>query len=184
MILQCGEVASLTWRCVNITTPKLVERCFRYPDFGQFVGHDSFQAARRDRRSCGRPGLGCTGRAGRGRSGSAIRIRRPLLHAIHRRRVFGQFGDAERGVAQRDQLPTVPSGRTAKAATIHALRRVRGLRVHQRGVDLATVFGCDRPSNWRSPSICILRLAGNSRSISNDARSFLPISWTIARLCE
>jgi hypothetical protein len=31
--------------------------------FGQFVGHDSFQAARRDRRSCDQPGLGCTGRA-------------------------------------------------------------------------------------------------------------------------
>jgi hypothetical protein len=41
----------------------------------------------------------------------------------------------------------------------------------------------DCSSNSRSRSICILRLAGSSRSSFRDARSLSPISWMIARQC-
>jgi hypothetical protein len=53
----------------------------------------------------------------------------------------------------------------------------RGVRVHP------AMFCCGWLSDWRSRSICVLRLSGNSRSISNAARSPSPISRTIARLC-
>ena len=46
------------------------------------------------------------------------------------------------------------------------------------------MFCCGSLSDWRSRSICVLRLSGNFRSISNEARRASPISRTIARLCE
>jgi hypothetical protein len=60
-----------------------------------------------------------------------------------------------------------------------------GLYIRGRRVRVApAMFCCGSPSELRSWSICVLRLAGNSRSISNEARSASPISRTIARLCE
>jgi hypothetical protein len=53
----------------------------------------------------------------------------PLLHAIHRHRVFGQFGDAGRGIAQRDQLPTVLAGERQRRRRSSALRRRSRLSV-------------------------------------------------------
>ena len=60
-----------------------------------------------------------------------------------------------------------------------------GLYLRGRSVRVASaMFCCGSPSSWRSWSICLLRLAGNSRSICNEARSASPISRMIARLCE
>ena len=72
-----------------ITAPKLVEICFRYPAFfGQFVGHDSFQAARRDRRAATRPASDV--QVGRVAVAQApqFALGPPLLPAIHRNRVL------------------------------------------------------------------------------------------------
>jgi hypothetical protein len=56
----------------------------------------------------------------------------------------------------------------------------------RRGLSQRSALGMidgDCSSNSRSRSICILRLAGSSRSSVSDARNLSPISWTIARLC-
>jgi hypothetical protein len=54
----------------------------------------------------------------------------PLLPAIHRHCVLPwQFGDAERGVAQRDQLPTVLADERQTRRRSSALRRRSRLSV-------------------------------------------------------